>query len=148
MNHSIQLFTVGFAGKSAEEFFGLLRQYEIRRVIDARLFNRSQLAGFAKRDDLAYFLRSLCNASYVHRMEFAPTKALLNDYKKGVVTWDDYEKRYKEILAQRQPQQGLTPDELNHACLLCAEAESHHCHRRLAAEYLQHAWPSIAIRHI
>jgi uncharacterized protein (DUF488 family) len=148
MDTSIQLFTIGVTGKSAEAFFTLLRRHEIKHVIDVRLFNCSQLAGFTKRGDLTYFLHSLLGATYTHKENFAPTKALLNDYKKGVIAWEEYEKRYKEILAQRQPQRGLTPKDLDHACLLCSEVEPIHCHRRLAAEYLQHIWPEISIRHI
>jgi uncharacterized protein YeaO (DUF488 family) len=81
-------------------------------------------------------------------MEFAPTKDLLNDYKTGVMSWEEYEKHYGGILARRQPQRGLTPETLDHACLLCSEAEPSRCHRRLAAEYLQTIWPAIAIQHI
>ena len=148
MDNSIHLFTIGFTGKSAEEFFSLLRQYKVRHVIDVRRFNRSQLAGFTKRDDLTYFLHSLLGATYMHRMEFAPTKEILDNYKKGLIAWEEYEKRYKEILVQRQPQRGLTPESIDHACLLCSEIKSNHCHRRLAAEYLQSVWPFIKICHL
>ena len=148
MDNSIHLFTIGFAGKSAEAFFTLLRHNEVREVIDVRLFNRSQLAGYTKRGDLTFFLYNLLGATYRHLVEFAPTKSLLNRYKKGLISWDEYEKEYKLILTRRQPQKRLTPKSMDHACLLCSEAEPTHCHRRLAAEHLQHIWPSIVIHHI
>jgi uncharacterized protein (DUF488 family) len=148
MNERTTLFTIGFAGKSAEVFFSLLRRHAVKQVIDVRLYNSSQLAGFTKRDDLTYFLQSLLGATYMHKANFAPTKTLLNDYKKGVISWEEYEKQYKDILVQRQSQKGLALMSLDHACLLCSEAEPTHCHRRLAAEYLQHIWPDISIQHI
>lgn len=145
---TIQLFTMGFADKSAETFFTLLHQHNIRNVIDVRLSNRFPLAGFARQEDFTYFLKNLLDVTYRHREEFAPTKHLLNDFKKGVLTWEQYEYWYNSLLLQRQPQQHLIPERLDHACLLCREVEPDHCHRRLAAEYLQYTWPDISIHHI
>lgn len=148
MDKVIRLYTMGFACKSAEEFFTLLRQHGIRTVIDVRLSNRSQLAGFTKQEYLAYFLQKLLGVTYSHRMEFAPTKKLLDDFRKGVLSWEQYEYWYNSLLLQRQPHQRVFEKNLDHACLLCSEAEPVHCHRRLAAEFLKYIWPDITIQHI
>ena len=89
MHHlEITLYTIGFAGKSAEQFFAILRRNNVRKMLDVRLFNRSQLAGFTKQRDLEYFLRTILGAGYQHLPEFAPTKSLLDRYKKGQISWD------------------------------------------------------------
>jgi uncharacterized protein (DUF488 family) len=148
MTPEITLFTIGFAGKSAEQFFGLLAQTGVRRVIDVRLYNSSQLAGYTKRSDLEYFLKTIIGADYVHLPIFAPTKAMLDGYKKGQITWLEYERQYQDILQHRQPHNKFDPAILDHACLLCAESTADQCHRRLAAEYLQSIWPNLAIKHL
>jgi len=145
---AIRIFTIGFAGKSAAEFFGLLGQAQVRRVIDVRLYNRSQLAGYTKQRDLEFFLRSILGAAYTHMPDFAPTKGLLDGYKNGSISWPQYEAEYQALLARRQPHRRLTPTELDRCCLLCAEKTAGRCHRRLAAEYLQRVWPGISIAHV
>ena len=70
----MRLFTIGFTKKSAEGFFTNLSKAGVKRVIDIRLNNMSQLAGFTKRDDLRYFLRTICNIDYIHLPELAPNK--------------------------------------------------------------------------
>lgn len=145
---SIQLFTIGTGGKSAEQFFDILARAGVRRVIDVRLHNTSQLAGFTKSRDLAYFLRTILDAEYLHRPILAPTKEILNGYKKGLIDWPTYERRYRELLTQRQPQREFTPSVLDRACLLCAEPTAENCHRRLAAEFLRTAWPQTLITHL
>lgn len=148
MASEITLFTIGFVSKSAEKFFGLLAQAGVRRVIDVRLHNSSQLAGYTKRRDLEYFLKAIVGADYVHLPIFAPTKTLLDGYKKGQINWPEYERQYQDILQHRQPHTKLTPEILDHACLLCAESTANQCHRRLAAEYLQNTWPNLIISHL
>ncbi len=148
MTPGITLFTIGFAGKSAEQFFSLLRQAGVRRVIDVRLYNSSQLAGYTKRSDLEYFVKTIIGADYLHLPIFAPTKALLDSYKNGQINWPEYERQYQNILQRRQPHNKLNPEILDHACLLCAESSANQCHRRLAAEYLQNTWPNLAITHL
>ncbi len=145
---AIQVFTIGFAGKSAEQFFSILVDSGIRHLIDARLLNRSQLAGYAKRTDLEFFLRSIVGAGYSHLPAFAPTKQLLDDYKKGKTSWEAYERQYRALLEERKPHKGLTPEKLDRSCLLCAEPSPDRCHRRLAAEYLRQVWPGIVITHL
>lgn len=133
-------YTIGFSGKSAEQFFDLLRQHNVRRVLDVRLWNRSQLAGFTKARDLQFFLRAILDADYVHLPILAPTKELLDGYKKKQISWADYESAYLQILAERNVEAALNPDLFADACLLCSEATAQKCHRRLAAEYLQSKW--------
>ena len=147
-NHPQNLFTIGFAGKSAEQFFTILKEAGVQRLLDVRLHNSSQLAGYTKRNDLPFFLQSIVGAGYLHLTQFAPTKQLLNGYKKGEYTWQEYEQEYANILHRRQPHRTLNPNEIEGGCLLCAEPTATQCHRRLAAEYLQQVWPSITISHL
>lgn len=133
-------FTIGFTKHRAEDFFGRIRNNNIRRVVDVRLFNESQLAGFAKKQDLQFFLSELCNAEYIHLPELAPTKALLDMYKKHRGSWDIYARSYTNLLEQRRVETILSIDMFDHGCLLCSEHEPHYCHRRLAMEYLNDKW--------
>ncbi|GAB4153305.1 MAG: hypothetical protein Fur0046_33240 [Cyanobacteria bacterium J069] len=148
MAKSIQLFTIGFTQKSAEQFFELLIQSQIKRIVDTRLNNVSQLAGFAKRNDLRYFLKKLGNIEYVHLPELAPTQDILDDYKKKKGDWATYEQQFLSLIAQRKIEQQVSPDLLEGSCLLCSEAQPHHCHRRLVAEYLNQKWGNIRIHHL
>ncbi len=142
------LFTIGFAGKSAEQFFTRLQQSGVKRLIDTRLNNVSQLAGFTKRRDLEYFLRSIADIDYEHATELAPTAEILDAYKKNGMSWDEYEQRFNSLLLEREPAVHSEPARFHHACLLCSEAEPHHCHRRLVAEYLQQSWPELKVVHL
>lgn len=144
----ITLFTIGFTKKNARTFFSLLKQAGVKKVIDIRLNNSSQLAGFTKNEDLRYFLRVIADMDYIYRPELAPTKEILNDYKKKKITWLDYEQRFRELLNQRKPETLLSPSELDKACLLCSEPKSDKCHRRLVAEYLKAKLGNIEIHHL
>lgn len=144
----MRIFTIGFTKKSAQEFFELLRASGARRVIDVRLNNVSQLAGFAKRDDLAYFLRHICNMDYVHLPELAPTQELLDGYRKRRITWSEYEDRFLELMKQRRVEESVPRDLLAEGCLLCSEHKPAHCHRRLVAEYLAEQWGDVEIIHL
>jgi uncharacterized protein (DUF488 family) len=144
----IKLFTIGFAGKSAEQFFNLLHEAGVKRLVDTRLNNVSQLAGFTKKRDLEYCLREITGIEYVHDIELAPTADILDPYKKGDLTWDEYELRFNELIERRSPSKTRRPEEFDRACLLCSEPEPDHCHRRLVAEYLQRAWGNVEIRHL
>lgn len=137
----MKVYTLGYAGKSAEQFFAAIRTAgEVKRVIDVRLRNTSQLAGYTKRDDLRYFLRELCGVEYLHLPELAPTADMLDEYKKGGGGWQRYEGRFLDLLARRAIERNLAKPLLDGGCLLCSEALPHHCHRRLIAEYLAKAW--------
>ena len=135
------VYTIGFAGKPAAEFFGALRRAGIARLVDVRLKNSSQLAGFTKRDDLAYFLRELCGAAYTHEPLLAPSPELFDDYKTRGLTWQAYEQRFLSLLAERDVENRL--DRTIFALptvLLCTEPTAARCHRRLVVEYLQSKW--------
>jgi uncharacterized protein (DUF488 family) len=144
----ITLFTIGFAGKSAEEFFEALHQAGVRRLVDVRLNNRSQLAGFTKSRDLKYFLRTIADIEYVHEPSLAPTKEILDAYKKKRIDWHSYESQFRGLLQEREPAKGLQHDDFDHACLLCSEPTPDHCHRRLVAEYLNREWEAVRIEHL
>lgn len=136
----MEVSTIGFAGKSAETFFGLLRTARVRTVLDVRLNNASQLAGFAKKSDLRFFLGQLTNAGYVEIPELAPEPDALKRYRSKQLDWDDYARIYCETLAARAVERTLRASIFRHACLLCSEHEPHRCHRRLAVDYLNRHW--------
>ena len=143
----MRVFTIGFTQKSAEQFFGGLQRAGVERVVDARLHNTSQLAGFAKRDDLRYFL-GLLGIDYVHQPLLAPTEELLAAYQKKRLDWAEYERRFTELLHERRVEQTLDRAMLDQGCLLCSEAQPQRCHRRLVAEYLQSHWGDLEIDHL
>jgi len=137
MAPNIKVFTIGFTKKNAQQFFSLLQQGGVRKVLDTRLNNVSQLAGFTKRDDLSFFLKEVAGISYEHAEQLAPTDDMLKRYKKGEISWDAYAAAYQSLIEKRRVESQFTPDDLNGVCLLCSEATPHHCHRRLAAEFFQ-----------
>lgn len=145
----MEIYTIGFAGKSAAEFFGHLKNAGIRRLIDIRLNNTSQLAGFTKADNLPYFLKELCNIDYVHEPLLAPTKEIFDAYKKDGIEWPEFERRYRELLVERQVEVVLDRSLFaSRVVLLCSESTADQCHRRLAAEYLREKWGDIQIIHL
>ena len=148
----MKIYTIGFTKKSAARFFEeVLEPSGAKRVIDVRIHNSSQLAGFAKAGktggDLAFFLRRICAMDYVYVPELAPTPGLLDDYRKHGLSWSAYEQRYVSLLDSRRAA-ALDPALLADGVLLCSEAEPDHCHRRLAAEYFQHRWGGVEIVHL
>ncbi|HAZ60382.1 MAG TPA: hypothetical protein DCY89_02265 [Gammaproteobacteria bacterium] len=146
----MKIFTIGFTKKTAERFFGLLARSGTQRIIDVRIHNVSQLAGFAKRDDLAYFARSICSVGYLHLPELAPEPGMLDDYKNKHRDWALYERQFLDLMQLRRIEDRISPDIIDGGCLLCSEDKPHHCHRRLVAEYLQKCWAgrSIEISHL
>lgn len=144
----MKIFTIGFTKKSAETFFTKLQRSGAKRLIDVRLNNVSQLAGFTKRDDLRYFTSALCHIDYVHTLKLAPTQELLDAYKKRMGDWQVYEREFLALLAQRKIESSMSRELLDSACLLCSEEKPHHCHRRLVAEYLREKWGDVSIEHI
>ncbi len=148
MKKTIDLFTIGFTKKNARQFFELLSKAKIRLIIDTRLNNTSQLAGFTKRSDLEYFLKTIGNIDYVHILDFAPTKDILDEYKKKKGSWEDYEKKFIKLMNERKIEKKISTDRLNLSCLLCSEAKPHNCHRRLVAEYLNQKLGNINISHL
>jgi len=144
----MRIYTIGFTKKSAEQFFEQLRCSGAKRLIDVRLNNRSQLAGFTKKDDLPYFLRRLCDMDYVHLPELAPTPELLTAYQKKRITWSHYERAFRALLDQRRIAENLSKELIAESCLLCSEPTADRCHRRIVAEYLREKWGDIEIVHL
>ncbi|NDY58163.1 DUF488 domain-containing protein [Desulfovibrio sulfodismutans] len=144
----MSLYTIGFTKKKAKEFFGRIRAAGISRVIDVRLNNVSQLAGFAKRDDLVFFLQEICGCGYEHRPEWAPTQDVLDAYRGKSMDWPGYERRFNELLEFRRIEGSIQRDALHMACLLCSEATPECCHRRLVAQYLQAKLGNMQITHL
>ena len=138
---TVKLFTIGFTGSSAEHFFDRLKQTGVKKVMDTRLWASSQLAGFAKKKDLPYFLKEIAGIDYEYREELAPSADILKPFKNNEIDWPTYETRYRDLLHHRNIATILKPEELSEACLLCACKTEHHCHSRLLAEYLQEYWP-------
>jgi uncharacterized protein (DUF488 family) len=144
----LKIFTVGFTKKSAREFFSKLRRPGLARLIDVRLNNVSQLAGFSKRDDLAFFCESILSIEYLHLPQLAPIQQMLDEYKKNHGDWIDYESKFLALMAERKVEETLDRSVIDGGCLLCSEATPENCHRRLVAEYLKEKWSSVEIEHI
>jgi Protein of unknown function, DUF488. len=132
----VKLYTIGFTQKTAEQFFERIKQQGIELLVDVRLNTKSQLAGFTKGPDLAYFLKEICKTDYIHCEEYAPTKELLSEYRKGTISWETYEERFDAIMERRGACKRFFSRFANYdkVCLLCSEATAEHCHRRLVAE--------------
>jgi uncharacterized protein (DUF488 family) len=145
----VEVFSIGFTKKSAQDFFGILKQHKIRRLLDVRLNNVSQLAGFAKKDDLRFFLRDICSATYEHEPLLAPTREMLDQYKKEKGSWQDYQARFLSLMTERQIQNRIARNSFNEpTVLLCSELKPDHCHRRVVLEYLSDAWGGFQIHHL
>lgn len=147
--NQVDVTTIGFTKSNAENFFDRLLKAGVKKVVDVRLHNTSQLAGFAKADDLAYFLKKIGGIQYVHQPLLAPTDSILKAYKKEKGDWSVYQGRFLQLMEERKIDQRLKPEMLEGACLLCSEATPHHCHRRLVCEYLNEKWGSpLKVRHL
>lgn len=144
----MKVFTIGFTGKNAEKFFTRLKQPGLVRLVDARLNNVSQLAGFSKKDDLRFFLREIIAIDYVHRPDLAPTKEMFDEYKKKGGDWPGYEKQFRDLMVQRRLEETVPKALIDGGCLLCSEPTPEHCHRRLVAEYLKSRWGDLEIVHL
>ncbi len=145
----MEVYTTGFTKKTAAQFFGSLRQAGIKRLVDIRLNNSSQLAGFAKKDDLPFFLNEICHIEYAYEPLLAPTQDMLDTYKKHKGNWRDYEQRFLALMRERRVEEKISPKLFEMpTVLLCSETTAEHCHRRLVAEYLQGRWGNIEIIHL
>ncbi len=146
----MKLYTIGFTQKTAETFFGLLRQHGIQRLVDIRLHPGGQLSGFARQNDLPYLLANLAaNCQYVYMPELTPTKEILGDYRKNS-DWQQYAARFEALMDERR-----VPEKLDRAaferfasCLLCSEPTPEQCHRRLVAERIATAWTNVEVIHL
>ncbi|MGB8582772.1 MAG: DUF488 domain-containing protein [Candidatus Sulfotelmatobacter sp.] len=144
----MKVFTIGFTKKSAEDFFNALKRPGLKRIVDVRLNNVSQLAGFSKRDDLRFFAKTIGGLDYVHLLDLAPTQKILDEYRKSHGSWADYESSFNSLMAERQIESRVSKDLIEGGCLLCSEDKPRNCHRRLVAEYLQKKWGGLEIEHI
>lgn len=145
----MEIYSIGFTQKSAREFFGLLKTHGIERLLDVRLNNTSQLAGFAKQADLQYFLYEICNADYEHEPLLNPTQDILDAYKKNKGDWNVYTEAYLSLIRSRRVETVINRDSFRQkTVLLCSEATAERCHRRLALEYLRDHWGDIVIHHL
>lgn len=144
----MKIFTIGFTQKSAEHYFARLKQPGLVRLLDIRLNNVSQLAGYTKKNDLRYFLREICHIDYLHLSELAPTKEILDAYKKKGGDWPSYEAKFLALMAERRVEETLDKGIVSGGCLLCSEAKPDYCHRRLVAEYLRAKWGDVEIEHL
>ncbi len=141
--------TIGFTQTTAKGFFERLKAADVRSVIDVRLHNTSQLAGFAKAEDLAYFLGEIGGMIYRHEPLLAPSDDILKAFKRDKGDWRVYETSFLSLMAERKIEARLKPDLFDGACLLCSEATPHHCHRRLVCEYLNRKWDGrLRVRHL
>lgn len=143
-----KIYTIGFTRKSAEVFFNRLITNGVEKVIDVRLNNISQLAGFTKKDDLKYFLKTIGGISYEHQPLLAPTNELMGAYKSKKIAWPEFERQFRLLLWERQVETRIKPGTLDRACLLCSEASAENCHRRLAAEYFAEKDTGITVEHL
>jgi uncharacterized protein (DUF488 family) len=143
----LKIYTIGFTKTTAQHFFNRLKDSGATKLIDVRLNNVSQLAGFAKRDDLRYFAREICAITYEHVPALAPSQDMLDEYKKNGGEWSLYEEKFLNLMAARQIE-NIDRENLDGGCLLCSEDKPHHCHRRLVAEYLREKWGQLEIEHL
>lgn len=146
----MKVYTIGFTQKNARKFFNLLRENNVKTVVDIRLNNTSQLAAFAKGEDLKFFLTEFCDIDYIHDTNFAPTEQLLKDYKGKKVSWLDYEKEFYKIMENRNIRSYITKNYVDKdaICLLCSEALPNQCHRRLVAEIFKETLEKVQIVHL
>ena len=142
----ITLYTIGFTKKNAQKFFELLKNAGVRKLVDIRINNASQLAGFAKGTDLKFFMKAICNAEYEHITDLAPTKELLKNYQDKVIDWNGYTVIFKKILQDRHIAERFNVENFDNCCFLCTEDTPEQCHRRLVAEFFKAKNPDKDIR--
>lgn len=135
--------TIGFTKSTAKRFFDRLVRAGVKKVVDVRLHNTSQLSGFAKAEDLAYFLNAIGGIEYVHQPLLAPTDPMLRAFKKEKGDWRSYELEFRRLMVERKIEQMFDPEMFDGACLLCSEDKPHHCHRRIVCEYLNEEWGGV-----
>ena len=144
----MKIFTIGFTKKTAKQFFSLLDRPDLKRVVDIRLNNNSQLAGFTKSGDLRFFLQRVVGKDYVHLPQLAPGADMLKAYRDGKSDWPAYEREFLALMKQLQVEETVSMDLLDGGCLLCSEATPDHCHRLLVTKYLAAEWPDVQVCHL
>lgn len=143
----MELYTIGFSKKTLRDFIQRLQKNRVKKLIDVRLNNTSQLAGYAKKEDLEYVLE-LVGIKYEHYPQLAPTERILKDFKNKRITWDEYEKLFMELLKMREPHEDFINGQKGNICLLCSEDKPNECHRRLIAEYFLEKQGDFLIKHL
>lgn len=144
----MNLFTIGYTKKSAEKFFEIISDNKIEIVADVRLYNSTQLAGFSKSADLQYFLKRICNCSYIALKQLAPNPSLFENYKSGKTSWAEYEKIYNKFLDTQANLDFFYAFKNKRICILCAENTPEHCHRKLIAGKIAKIYDDITITHL
>jgi len=144
----VEIYTIGFTKKTAQDFFERLRETGVRKLIDVRINNTSQLAGFTRRDDLQYFLKSILGIAYIHEARLAPTPELLRSYRHKQIGWNEYERHFIDLLSNRRVEEEFPREFFDNSVLLCSEATADRCHRRLVVEYLSKHWTDIRAVHL
>jgi uncharacterized protein (DUF488 family) len=145
----IQIFTIGFTKRTATEFFGELERARIEHLVDVRLSNTSQLAGYTKRGDLEFFLERVGGISYRHEPLLSPTRELFDDRKRRRVGWQEFEKRFRRLMVERRVEDRIDPSWFRgRTVLLCSEASADECHRSIVADYLANAWGGTEVTHL
>lgn len=142
------IYTIGFTRKNLRTFAGLLQSAGVQMLIDIRLRNTSQLAGYAKQEDLE-FVCELLGIAYRHVPELAPSKEILAAFKKDK-DWGKYEIAFQQLLEERNVEQ-LWENQFSaptRVCLLCSEHEPEQCHRRIVAEHLEQSLSGITVVHL
>ena len=149
LNNKVEIiYTIGFAGTTAENFFERLKKNNVLKLIDTRLNNKSQLSGFAKQNDLKFFLKKILNIEYIHEPKFAPTEEILKKFRKKEINWQAYEKMYHKLISEREVEKIISLKELNNSCLMCSESSEKFCHRKILSEYLGNKHNSLSIIHL
>jgi len=149
VSEPLVIYSIGFTQRTAEEFFGALNTAGVKRLLDVRLNNTSQLAAFAKRDDLRFFLRKICDADYEHEPLLAPIQEMLDAYKKRKGAWAEYEQEFLALMQERRVEDKISRAAFERpTALLCSERTAECCHRRLVMEYLAEKWGGVTIRHL
>ncbi|MCY7674843.1 DUF488 domain-containing protein [Bacillus safensis] len=142
--------TIGFAKKTLKNFLTLLKEANVTCLVDTRLNNTSQLSGFAKKNDLEYILEEFMGIKYLHRLDFAPTKEMLSDYKAKKISWDEYKDMYINLLKERKIEDNIEDlfEENETLCFLCSEHKHDHCHRSLLVDYIKNLRGNLNIIHL
>ena len=145
----LDVTTIGFTKTNAKRFFDRLATAGVKVLYDVRLHNTSQLSGFAKAEDLSFFLERIGGIKYRHQPLLAPTDTMLKEFKRDKGDWAEYQEKFSALMAERKIEDRFDPYSFDHTCLLCSEATPHHCHRRLVCEYLNVKWGGkLEVKHL
>jgi len=143
----LEIYTIGFAKKNLREFIKRIQSAGVKKVLDIRLNNTSQLAGYSKKDDLEYVLE-LVNIQYQHIPALAPAEELMKAFKSKEIGWEQYVQTYSRSLEENDPIGLVKVRQGEKICLLCSEDTPKYCHRRLLAEYLGKHIEGLVVQHL